>query len=223
MKRLIGLTLLCGFMVSLAGPALAWEYHMKGETVWRYRYLSRTGANDIFGFVGGVSDLGVNHVKNWPTPSTNSQHNNNIGILAGEPGFGADADQTDYRATLYPKIKINKAISLSGSVNLTSLGIHSGGRPWDNYGTPGNVNSMWVPISNRMAQANVPNMFVTLQWWKISVKLPWFGNQEKRLRYGYREEQVPRQGLHLVQYDCRVRSDLHRFFSLLWQDELQLE
>ncbi len=176
MKRLIGITLLCLFTVSLAGPALAWEYKMKGETVWRYRYLSRTGNNDIFGRVGGATNLGVNHVKNWPTPSTNNQHDNSIGILAGEPGFGADADMTDYRATLYPKIKINKAISLSASVNMTSLGIHSAGRPYDNYGSgPGFINSMWVPISNRMAAANTPNMFVTVQWWKISVKLPWFG------------------------------------------------
>jgi hypothetical protein len=29
-----------------------------------------------------------------------------------------------------------------------------------------------VPINNRMAGANVPNMFVTTDWWKISIKLP---------------------------------------------------
>ena len=61
MKRLIGLTLLCILAVSLAGPAFAWEYHMKGETVWRYRYLSRTGNNDVFGRVGGATILTVVH------------------------------------------------------------------------------------------------------------------------------------------------------------------
>jgi hypothetical protein len=89
---------------------------------------------------------------------------------------------TDLRATVYPKIKVNKCISLSSSVNFTSLGIHAGGRPYDNAATgtvPANqggfFNSLWVPVSDRMAGANVPNMFVTVQWWKLSIKLPWFG------------------------------------------------
>lgn len=78
------------------------------------------------------------------------------------------------RATLYPSIKVNKAIKLSGSINLTSLGIHSAGHP---YGAPtdtggGYAYSLWVPINNRMAASNVPNMLVTTQWWKISVKMP---------------------------------------------------
>jgi hypothetical protein len=82
---------------------------------------------------------------------------------------------TDYRAVLFPTIKINKAIKLSGRINLTSLGIHEGGRPYDNFGTAGNINSEWASIGPRMAANNVPNTFITLGWWKMSLKLPWFG------------------------------------------------
>ena len=35
----------------------------------------------------------------------------------------------DMRVTFMPKVAVNPAITLEGSVNLTSLGIHSAGRP----------------------------------------------------------------------------------------------
>ena len=181
MRRVAVIAILAMVLASLATTALAWEFKMKGETVWRYRYLTRTGLNDIFGRMGPLADLGINHLKTWPSEDTNNAAGGREGVLAGEPGFGTDANMTDLRATFYPKIKVNKAISLSGSINCTSLGIHSGGRPYDNAPTgytPANqggfFNSLWVPTSERMAGANVPNMFVTVQWWKISLKLPWF-------------------------------------------------
>ena len=195
MKRiLVSCALMAGIM-SVSSIALAWEFSMKGETLWRYRYITRTGNNDIFGNADLPQvSLGVNHIKTWPTPSTNNElpvptnaHSLTgqiIGVLAGEPGFGSDANLTDYRATIYPKITINKAITLDGSINLTSLGIHSSGRPFANEdmiantagvaGTAGGgyYNSLWVPISNRPAGANVPNTFVTVQWWKLAFRTP---------------------------------------------------
>jgi hypothetical protein len=195
MKR-VALTAILTMMHLFFGiNAIAWEFAMKGETLWRYRYLTRTGLNDIFGLMGPLADLGVNHLKTWPSEDTNNAAGDREGVLAGEPGFGTDANMTDLRATFYPEIKVNKAISLSGSINCTSLGIHSGGRPFDNAVTgtdPSNrggfFNSLWVPISDRMAGANVPNMFVTVQWWKLSIKLPWFnisaGTKTSRLGIG---------------------------------------
>ena len=125
MKRiLVSCALMAGIM-SVSSIALAWEFSMKGETLWRYRYITRTGNNDIFGNADLPQvSLGVNHIRNWPTPSTNNElpvptdaHSLTgqiIGVLAGETGFGSDANLTDYRATIYPKITINKAITLDG-------------------------------------------------------------------------------------------------------------
>lgn len=107
----------------------AWEFTMRGETAIRSRYLSRTGSRDIFGPMDADNvNLGVNHIKNWPTPAPSNRHDETSGVLAGEPGFGSDAALVEFRSTLYPKLKVNKAIAMEGSVNLTSLGIHSGGK-----------------------------------------------------------------------------------------------
>ena len=49
MKRfvLIGLAILV--IASLTAPVFAWEFSLKGETEWRYRYWTETGNQDIFG------------------------------------------------------------------------------------------------------------------------------------------------------------------------------
>ncbi len=181
MRRLVVLGIISMLVLSSGAAALAWEFKMTGETIWRYRYVTQTGDNDIFGRLDENIRLGINHLRDYPTPGTTNRFGaNGIGIIAGEHNFGPDMSLTDYRATIYPTIKVNKAIKLTGSVNLTSLGIHSNGRPYYNmemFNSPtqeggGYANSLWVPISDRMAGSNVPNMYLTLQWWKASIKTP---------------------------------------------------
>ena len=63
MKRfgLIGLIALLA--ICAAAPAFAWEFSMKGDWEWRYRYWTRTGQNDIFGQMDGTNvNLGINHL-----------------------------------------------------------------------------------------------------------------------------------------------------------------
>ncbi len=176
MRRVLLIGCLSLVLASMSTSALAWEFKLRGDTSLRYRYITRTGNVDIFGTMGNGPNqvyLGVNHLHNYPTPSTSNRFNSaGRGVCAGENAWGVEANVVDYRAVLYPKIKINKALSLSGSVILTSLGVHAGGRPYDNYGTAGNVNSEWAIIGPRMAGANVPNTQVSLGWWKMSLKLP---------------------------------------------------
>jgi hypothetical protein len=102
-------------------------------------------------------------------------------VLAGQNNYGCDMSLTDNRATLFPKIKVNKAISVEGSVNLTSLGIWSDGDPYNinqaaaangMYRNTGFYNSMYVPINDRPVASNVPNTFVTIQWLKASIHTP---------------------------------------------------
>ena len=136
MKRfvLIGLAILV--IASLTAPVFAWEFSMKGETEYRYRYWTRTGNNDIFGSMGGTVDLGINQLQTFPTTAQTTRGGGQafgatatFGVLAGQNRFGSDMQLNDYRMTLYPTIKVNPAIEVTASVNLTSLGVWSDGQP----------------------------------------------------------------------------------------------
>jgi hypothetical protein len=174
--------LICSSLSTYSSPSHGWEFTMKGEIATRTRYVSRTGPYDIFGAMDADTvNLGVNHIKNWPTPAPSNRHNDVRGVLAGEPGFGSDAVLTEFRSTLFPKLQVNKAIWAEGSVNLTSVGVHSGGRPYDNApsgtvptNSGGFHNTLWVPINVKMPGTNVPNTMVTVQWWRLSVRFPMF-------------------------------------------------
>ena len=183
MKRFGIIGLIAFLAVCATAPAFAWEYSMKGDWEWRYRYWTRTGQNDIFGEMNATQvNLGINHLAVFPTAATTNRIAGNFGVLAGQNNYGCDMSMTDNRATIFPKIKVNKAISVEGSVNLTSLGIWSDGDPYNfggaaaaTYGLARNVgfyNSMYVPIQDRPVASNVPNTFVTLQWLKASIHTP---------------------------------------------------
>ena len=180
MKRfaLIGLAILV--IASLTAPVFAWEFSMKGETEYRYRYWTRTGNNDIFGSMGGTVDLGINQLQTFPTTGQTTRGSGTFGVLAGENRFGSDMQLTDYRMTLFPKFVVNPAIEVTASVNLTSLGIWSDGQVLIGNGTvpvpsprdPGYVNSLYVPNQDEAIGTNVPATYVTLQWLKTSIRTP---------------------------------------------------
>ena len=182
MKRFGIIGLIAFLAVCATAPAFAWEYSMKGDWEWRYRYWTRTGQNDIFGEMNATQvNLGLNHLYLWPTSGTTNRMASGFGVLAGQNNYACDMSMTDNRATIFPKIKVNKAISVEGSVNLTSLGIWSDGDPYNinqaaaangMYRNTGFYNSMYVPINDRPVASNVPNTFVTIQWLKASIHTP---------------------------------------------------
>ncbi len=181
MKRIGVICLIALVAICAAAPAFAWEFAMKGDWEWRYRYWTRIGSNDIFGYMDGTNvNLGLNHIYNFPTAATTNRMAANYGILSGQNNYGPEMTLTDTRATIFPKIKANNAIDIEASVNLTSLGIWSGGDPYNIAGTGtqgtyrnvGFYNSMYVPINDDPAAINVPNTFVTLQWLKATIQSP---------------------------------------------------
>jgi hypothetical protein len=207
MKRfvLIGLAILV--IASLTAPVFAWELSMKGETEWRYRYWTRTGDQDIFGTMGGAVDLGINHLQTFPTAATTNRISDTFGVLAGENRFGADMQHVDYRMTIFPKIVVNKAIDVTASVNLTSLGIWSDGQPLISGAgafvpgparAVGFVNSLYVPIQDRPVAVDVPNTYVTLQWLKTSIKTPMLD-----FSIGYKTSKI---GMGLWKHECNRAS-----------------
>jgi hypothetical protein len=220
MKRIgvIGLTGVALVMLLAASwaPVFAWEIDLKGETEWRYRYWTRTGNNDIFGQMdANAVYLGINHLQTFPTWATTNRASGTFGVLAGENRFGADMCLNDYRMTIFPKIVVNKAISVEASVNLTSLGIWSDGQPLDsrtqvtrasggaadttfNMQNPGFVNSLYVPIQDRAVAVDVPNTYVTLQWLKMSIRTPMLD-----FSIGYKDSKI---GMGLWKHTCNRAS-----------------
>ena len=177
MRRFVCAGLAVVLLAMLAGSALAWEFKMKGDAEWRYRYWGRTGVHDLFGTMDADHvNLGVNHLATFPTQKTQDLGGGkNGGVELGTNNFGSDMSMTDYRVTFYPKIQINKAISLDANVNLTSLGIWSDGQPYATAAASpgfGYVNSLYASLETRPAGTDIPNTYVTLQWLKTSIKTP---------------------------------------------------
>ena len=149
MGRVLFIIVMALCVVVQTSMAFSWEFTMKGESEIRYRYWGRSGNSDIFGSMDSNVYLGVNHLVTHPSPSRDNFPSNAFGVLAGENRFGSDMNFNDMRVTFMPKVAVNPAITLEGSVNLTSLGIHSAGRPYDTYGTPGEINSLYVPVEQQ--------------------------------------------------------------------------
>ena len=196
--------LIVGLLLSASAmPAFGWEFTMRGEWEMRYRYWNRTGDHDIFGYMDGTMvDLGINHLKTFPTSSINEpvvppgnvQAGNPLisvrptantnpptgwrqgfGVLAGENSFGAEMSYIDNRMTLLPEVKVNPAIAVTANISLTSLGIWTDGEPYKTaQATPGAgfVNSVYVPMNECFSGTDVPQTYVTVQWLKAVVKTP---------------------------------------------------
>lgn len=58
MKRLLTILLAGLLIVAVTAPALAWEFSMKGEWEYRFRYFGRTGNSDLFGQQLGIGEVG---------------------------------------------------------------------------------------------------------------------------------------------------------------------
>jgi hypothetical protein len=134
MKRLwiLWLSLLLGVLMS--SFAAAWEFDMKGDYEWRFRYLGRTGDSDFFGnmkvqdaslpFAGpGASQMiglaGPNLFGRGQVPSVAADFGNVVTLARG--GFsesGSDAHYREQRITFSPHITINKAVHFHSTFTL---------------------------------------------------------------------------------------------------------
>jgi hypothetical protein len=108
-----------GLLVAVfSAPALAWEFSMKGEFEYQFRYISRTGPDDLFGNADYAQNV-------HPTATTIGFAGPNGGavLVEGHSTKGADAAYTLQRLYLYPQLRVNKALrwrgvySLSGNLN----------------------------------------------------------------------------------------------------------
>ncbi len=200
MRRFVSVGLALVLLAIVAAPAFAWEFSMKGETEWRYRYWTRTGNRDIFGSMDSSAvDLGINHLKTFPTKGANTRGGGSIGVFAGENCYGTEMDLADMKMELFPVIKVNPAIKLSMGVNLTSLGIWSDGQPYaPPGGNVGYVNNLYAMVGDPQVATNVPNTFVTLEWLKVGIRTPMLD-----FSFGYKGTAF---GLGLWKHKCQSSS-----------------
>lgn len=124
-------------IVAAIVPANAWEFSMTGEYEYRFRYLGRTGQNDLFGYdtaIPGGSEVGFAGPNIYgypaatahtaPAPTGAALGGNTYGLLITQGGysqFGSDALYYDSRLTLYPDIRVNPAARIHGSLNIGGI------------------------------------------------------------------------------------------------------
>jgi hypothetical protein len=107
--------------------AAAWEFSMRGEAEWRYRYISRTGPGDLFGNADLAQKSGVGTSIGLAGPQTMTVR------LEGYSSKGSDAAYGEQRFWFWPEFRINPALRLrsivtfQGNVNANYLG---GGPNW---------------------------------------------------------------------------------------------
>ncbi len=121
-------TLLAGMLVlAIVAPAVAWEFDMKGEYEYRFKYFARMGNSDLFGSVaaqdsGAVPFIGLAGPNTWNNGAVINPPTNTGGLVGtlfsgvftppfngvaitrgGFSKYGSDAHYSDNRLTLYPR------------------------------------------------------------------------------------------------------------------------
>ncbi len=194
MKRLLTVVMAGLLIAAFAVPALAWEFSMKGEQEWRFRYFTRSGADDLFGRSGKGYDIGFagqniyGHVKDGTstvalaTPqavTAPTASPANLRIVRGGFSFaGPDAFYNDSRLTLYPDIRVNAAIRTFGVYTIG--GYRNKYRQWNDVaGAPTEQAGVGTPPFERyyMHQSS-PNAYDTAaigSWeqFRFTVHTPW--------------------------------------------------
>ncbi|MBM4325649.1 MAG: hypothetical protein FJ118_00680 [Deltaproteobacteria bacterium] len=108
-------------------PAFAWEFSMKGEFEYRFRYFGRLGDRDLFGIVSAGEQAGIPvgfagpniYGSGAASPFLADMATGQLVITrGGYSRLGSDAYYNDLRLTLYPEIRVNKAIRVFGVYNI---------------------------------------------------------------------------------------------------------
>lgn len=99
----------------LASRADAWEFSMSGKFTWEFYQLSQMGSNGFFGSydqdnstVAGTVNLAARN--GWLGHE----------ITGDDLASGSDAAANYIYSTIYPKVKVNEALSLEGSYRIGS-------------------------------------------------------------------------------------------------------
>jgi len=125
MVVILGVTLL----LSMVPSAFAWEFDLRGDFEYRFRYFSRTGSKDLFGLAplqegftqnsilpaygAAIGFAGPNYYNSGasrPPAESNAENANTRITRGGFSRYGCDAKVPDMRMRFYPTIRVNEAI-----------------------------------------------------------------------------------------------------------------
>jgi hypothetical protein len=202
MRKLLTIVLAGLLIGAIAAPAFAWEFSMKGEQEWRFRFFTRSGANDLFGKNAADLDIGFagqniyGHGGNAAIPAlvgtpaatmptAGGMGTNGPGLRAVRGGFsiaGPDAFYNDSRLTLYPEIRVNPAIRTFGVYTIG--GYRNKYRQWNDisqfqtYGTNEPTGVGVPPFERYYVHQSSPNAYDTAaigSWeqFRFTVQTPW--------------------------------------------------
>jgi hypothetical protein len=107
----------------------AWEFSLRGEAEWRYRYISRTGPGDLFGNAEQAQKPG-----NATATSIGFSGPQALAVrVEGYSSKGSDAAYAEQRFFLYPEFKLNEAIRIRANVTFqgnVNANYRGGGANW---------------------------------------------------------------------------------------------
>ena len=113
-RKLVAFTCLVLFAL-LASRADAWEFSMSGKFTWEFYQFSQMGSKGFFGpydqdnsTVAGTVNLAARN--GWLGHE----------ITGDDLASGSDAAANYIYSTIYPKVKVNEALSLEGSYRIGS-------------------------------------------------------------------------------------------------------
>jgi len=154
------------WLATIGVEAFGWEFKLKGEAEWRYRYISRTGPGDLF----GNADMAQANPNGTSIGLAGPQ---NMAVrLEGYSSKGSDAAYAQQRLFLYPDIRVNRAVrlrgifTLQGNVNANYAG---GGANWvtnPHY-------SGWTMIDSRYLYSGTGMAVPVARAFWLTMNTPW--------------------------------------------------
>lgn len=178
MKRLGCLLVLVVAMGILVAHASAWEFSMRGEWEWRFRYLGRLGTDkDLFGMMhlqdhGGplVGFAGPNIYGRGVGSNTPAVNAGAVRIVRG--GYSAsdsDAHYRDQRVTFRPHLRVNPAIDFHSRFTIGGYR-NKFDQTASGVGIP--------PLERYYQERTSMNGYdtaglISMETWKAVIRMPW--------------------------------------------------
>jgi hypothetical protein len=200
MKKILTVLLAGLLVVAFTAPVLAWEFSLKGEYEYRFRYLGRTGNLDLFG-IASLQDSPLNalgtagyvgfagptiynrgQVRALQSDASNPTNGATQQLRITRGGYSmteSDAFFSDSRLTLYPEIRVNPAIRVHGVYNVGG----TRNKYFQAYGQDANVFAGAVPANgapferyyDSQVSMNAYDTAAIGSWeqFRATIQLPW--------------------------------------------------
>jgi hypothetical protein len=184
MRRFTALGLLL-FILTLTTSALAWELNLAAEYEMRYRYYSRTGANDLFGNVNAAQspiNTGSGTNSTSTTIGFSGPHGGTV-VPEGISSKGSDGSRFEQRFWLFPEFKITPAVKVMAEYAFQGNpnGLYQGGPNWTN---PQHY-AGWMSLTSRPDDGNNSIAVGVLRALWIEAQIPWGKVSVGRMPFGF--------------------------------------